>query len=424
MSLAPQSVAYKESGIPWLGKIPKHWEMRRVKYVLDYKKGKNPKNFSDIPNENIYLTMEFLRKKHKKILYIENTLDLVRVSEGDILLLWDGANAGEFISAQNGYLASTMAVIKFNGIEKDYAKHFLVLIEKELRSQTNGMGIPHVSGNLFENLFFALPPLQEQKAIADFLDKKTHQIEDFITKKQKLITLLEEKKQTLINQCVTQGLDSSASLKDSGVEWLGKIPTHWEMIRLGIAYPNTGSGTTPRSDSKEYYDGGSIVWVNSGDLNDSLLINSEKKVTEKALKDYPTLKIYPKNSIVVAMYGATIGKASVLGVEACVNQACCVLPKSSFFEYPYVFYWFVGSKKYIIEMGVGGGQPNISQEIIKNLKIPLPPLEEQKAIAEYLDTQIAKMDLAISKIKSQINLIKEYKSTLISEAVCGRVGID
>lgn len=412
MSLAPQSIAYKESGIPWLGKIPEHWRICKFKYFAKVCNGKEQVEVIDENGQYLIYGSGGVIGRANGYLYDKTSVLLGR--KGTI-------NKPLFVE-EPFWTIDTMFYTRIFKIA--YPKFFFYLcLNIDFDRYASGSAIPSMTQSQLEDIKFPLPPFQEQKAIADFLDKKTHQIEDFIAKKQKLITLLEEKKQTLINQCVTQGLDSSTSLKDSGVEWLGKIPTHWEMIRLGIAYPNIGSGTTPRSDSKEYYDGGSIVWVNSGDLNDSLLINSEKKVTEKALKDYPTLKIYPKNSIVVAMYGATIGKASVLGVEACVNQACCVLPKSSFFEYPYVFYWFVGSKKYIIEMGVGGGQPNISQEIIKNLKIPLPPLEEQKAIAEYLDTQITKIDLAISKIKSQINLIKEYKSTLISEAVCGRVGI-
>lgn len=430
MSVIPQSVAYKESGIPWVGKIPEHWEMRRVKYLFFISKEENT---NENPNV-LSLTQRGIIERD------------ISTNQGQLAQSYLGYNiveVGDIVFNPMDLLSGYVAKSQYNGvISQAYTKIRnkvpldLGFYEKFFQNWYHlktlwhlGKGVSHdhrwtLGDDVLLNLEIPLPPLQEQKAIADFLDKKTRQIEEFITKKQKLITLLEEKKQTLINQCVTQGLDPSTPLKDSGVEWLGKIPTHWRMIRLGIAYPNAGSGTTPKSDAKEYYDNGNIVWINSGDLNNSVLSDSEKKITNKALEDYPTLKMYPRDSIVVAMYGATIGKASILGVEACVNQACCVLPKSDFFEYSYVFYWFIGNKKNIIEMGVGGGQPNISQEIIRNLKISIPPLEEQKAIAEYLDTQIEKIDLAICKIKSQINLIKEYKTTLISEAVCGRVGID
>lgn len=404
----------KESGIPWVGKIPEHWEMRKIKYILDYKKGKNPKSFSDTPNENIYLTMEFLRRKYKKIFYIEDTSDLIRVSEGDILLLWDGANAGEFILAQDGYLASTMAVINFNGVEKDYAKHFLVLIEKELRSQTNGMGIPHVSGSLFENLFFALPPLEEQKAIADFLDKKTRQIEEFITKKQKLITLLEEKKQTLINQCVTQGLDSPTSLKDSGVEWLGKIPTHWEMTKIKHFCEINPQTNQEIPNHFTYID---LESVTKGVLWKKQVISKEQapsraqRILQKKDILFQLVRPYQKNNYLFdedGDYVASTGYAQVRTREYA----------------KFIYYAFLEDSliQRIALKCTGSNYPAITSSDFGDLKIPLPPLEEQKAIAEYLDTQIEKIDLAICKIKSQINLIKEYKTTLISEAVCGRVG--
>ncbi len=409
MSGNPQSVAYKESGIPWVGKIPEHWEMRRVKYILSYKKGKNPKSFSDTPNENIYLTMEFLRKKYKKIFYIEDTSDLIRVSEGDILLLWDGANAGEFISAQDGYLASTMAVIKFSGVEKNYAKHFLVLIEKELRSQTNGMGIPHVSGSLFENLFFILPPLKEQQAIADFLDKKTCQIEEFIDKKQKLITLLEEKKQALINQCVTQGLDSSTPLKDSGVEWLGKIPTHWEVKKLKyvVSLRNQKEGESDFRIGLENIESktGRFIQADESAFDDEGIGFFEGDVLFGKLRPY-LAKVF-----LADRNGICVSEFLVLKSEKIFNRFLKFLMLSG------AFIDVVNGSTY------GTKMPRANWEFIGNLKIPLPPLEEQKAIAEYLDTQIEKIDCVIFKIKSQINLIKEYKSTLISEAVCGRTGI-
>lgn len=150
------------------------------------------------------------------------------------------------------------------------------------------------------------------------------------------------------------------------------------------------------------------------------MIETAKKVTLRALNDYSALKIYPRHTLVIAMYGATIGKVSLLGIDACVNQACCTLNCSSFFEQKFVFYWFLGNRQNIINLGIGGGQQNISQDIIKKIKIPLPPLQEQEAIAHYLDEKTQAIDELISTHQKSIEKLKNYRTSLISEAVMGK----
>ncbi|EAJ1632125.1 restriction endonuclease subunit S [Campylobacter upsaliensis] len=284
----------------------------------------------------------------------------------------------------------------------------------------------------FLDIPLILPPLQEQKEIAEFLDKKCEKIQNYINKKQKLITLLQEKKQALINEavcgrvaCHTERSEvSTTAYKPSGIEYLGLIPHHWEVARSGLIYKNISSGTTPQSDNDEYYKNGNIFWINSGDLNDSVLTNSKNKITQKAMMAYSALKISPKGSLIIAMYGATIGKVSILGIDACTNQACCVLCESKYLNTRFVFYYFIAKRQDLISMAYGGGQPNISQDIIKNFKIPLPPLQEQKQIANFLDEKCEKINSVIEKTKKQIELVKEYKNTLINEAVCGRIRLN
>lgn len=262
----------------------------------------------------------------------------------------------------------------------------------------------------FQNISIPFPPLEEQKKIANFLDKKTRQIEEFIAKKQKLITLLEEKKQTLINQCVTQGLDPSTPLKDSGVEWLGKIPTHWEVRKLKyvVSLRNKKEGENDFRIGLENIESktGKFIQTNESVFDDEGIGFFEGDVLFGKLRPY-LAKVFlaDKNGICVSEF-------LVLRSEKVFNRFLKFLMLSG------IFIDIVNSSTY------GTKMPRANWEFIGNLKIPLPPLEEQKAIAEYLDTQIEKIDCVISKIKTQINLIKEYKTTLISEAVCGRVGID
>ncbi len=198
------NVPLKDSGIEWIGEIPVHWEVKRNKFCFTFKKGKNPSKFSELPTDNVYLSMNYLRGNTEEIIYIEELGDLYFVEENELLLLWDGSNAGEFLISKKGYLSSTMAHIKFyKFISSNYGKYYSKLIEAELRKFTVGMGIPHVDGWMLKNLVHILPPLSEQAAIAEFLDKVTRQIDQTINHYRNQIEKLKEYKQSLINAAVT-----------------------------------------------------------------------------------------------------------------------------------------------------------------------------------------------------------------------------
>ncbi|GHV49089.1 hypothetical protein FACS1894181_06950 [Bacteroidia bacterium] len=204
--------------------------------------------------------------------------------------------------------------------------------------------------------------------------------------------------------------------KPSNIPWLGDVPEHWSAGRIKQLFQVIGSGTTPIAGTPKYYDNGIIPWVNTGDLNDGELYECKKKITQIAFDENSPLKLYEVDTLLIAMYGATIGKAAILRFEACTNQACCALSKSKIADSKFVFYWFIANKQNIIDLSYGGGQPNISQEIIRNLKLPLPPLPEQTQIVRYLDWQVSRINKLISAKKKQIALLKEQKQGVINEA--------
>ncbi|HEC1781851.1 TPA: restriction endonuclease subunit S [Campylobacter lari] len=421
---------FKDSGIEWLGEIPEHWEVVKINKIVTFVNGYAFENFDFNPTFEIpVIRIGDIQKE--KILYDnclktkeKEKLKQFLISNNDILIALSGATTGKiaFCDTDNkAYINQRVAIVRSKlKLVKYYflTRGFSLLIELAC----NGSAQPNISTKEIGEFKIPLPPLKEQEQIANFLDEKCEKIKNFIEKKEKLISLLKEQKQALINETITKGLNKNVNFKDSGIEWLGEIPEHWEVVRLGLIL-KTGSGTTPDSGNDKYYKEGKIAWINSGDLNDGFLKDSKRKITQDALYDYPTLRIFDKNSLIIAMYGATIGKTAILKINACVNQACCVLEKSLWYNNFYLFFWFNGYKKELISMGSGGGQPNISQDIIKNLKIPLPPLKEQEQIANFLDEKCEKIDLLIEKTEKQIKLIKEYKTTLINQAVCGRINL-
>ena len=203
--------------------------------------------------------------------------------------------------------------------------------------------------------------------------------------------------------------------KDSGIKWIGAIPDSWCIRKLNSLLNAIGSGTTPKGNDN-YYDG-DIYWLNTGDLNDSYISTINKTVTEIALQECSTLKIFPKDSVVIAMYGATIGKLGILMFPATTNQACCVMSCSEQLNNKYLFYLLFAAREFIINLSYGAGQPNISQETIKSFRLSFPSIKEQEAIAGYLDRKCGAIDETIEKQKSVIEKLKEYKQSIITQAV-------
>ena len=206
--------------------------------------------------------------------------------------------------------------------------------------------------------------------------------------------------------------------KDSGVEWLGEVPGHWETWKVAHAFGSIGSGTTPPSSEEHWYDSVGTPWVTTGELRENIIFETSKSVTDAALEKFSALRIHPAGSLVVAMYGATIGRLGILGVDAVTNQACCVLSSPRHLDIAFTYYWLQGFKQIIIDLfSTGGGQPNINQDTVSSLRIPAPGLPEQTAIATFLDRETAKIDALVAEQEKLIALLQEKRQAVISHAV-------
>lgn len=203
--------------------------------------------------------------------------------------------------------------------------------------------------------------------------------------------------------------------KDSGIAWIGEIPEHWDKNKIIRLFSIIGSGTTPKSSKEDNYIG-SVNWIQSGDINGGYIENCKNTISDTALKEYPTLKIYKAPFIIVAMYGASVGNISISNIDGCVNQACCVMNETKQ-NFKYLFYAMNSVKRYLIYKAEGGGQPNISQDKIKNTWMPIPPFEEQQSIATYLDQKCGEIDELITLQEEMITKLQSYKQSVITEAV-------
>ena len=256
-----------------------------------------------------------------------------------------------------------------------------------------------------------LPPLEEQKKIADILstvDKKIAFVEENIN-------ATEELKKGLMQKLLTEGIGHT-EFKDSE---LGRIPESWEVVKLPEITVKITSGGTPSRAKPEYYENGTVNWIKTGELRDCYIYDSEEKITEEAVAN-SSAKKFPVDTLLIAMYGATIGRTAYLKVESSTNQACCAIifnPEKANTH----FYWqyFLFTRETLISKGCGAGQPNISQGIIKDLFIPFPPLEEQKQIAEILST----VDNKLENLKEKKQSFEELKKGLMQKLLTGEVRV-
>lgn len=283
-------------------------------------------------------------------------------------------------------------------------------------------GQKRVPESFFKDFRAGLPLIEEQQVIARFLDFKTAQIDALIAKKKTLLEKLAEKRTALISHAVTKGLDSSVPMKASGVPLLSDIPAHWDVWKVTHGFRTIGSGTTPKSDNPIFYDG-DIPWVTTSELRESVILDTTQKVTNEAIATYSALKKYPIGSLAIAMYGATIGRLGILGVDATFNQACCVYSDPLVFDTRFVYYWLWMRRPILISLSNGGGQPNLSQDDLKKIWIPIPSLDEQQAIVRTLDAKTAKVDEQTIKVEEVIAKLLEYRSSLITNAVTGKIDV-
>ncbi|TLD85083.1 restriction endonuclease subunit S [Helicobacter sp. MIT 11-5569] len=420
---------FKDSGIEWLGEIPKEWGLVRGAFIFSNKKILN----STLQcQERLSLTMEGVIERNIDDNNGLNPLDFrtYQIFQQDDLV-FKLIDLDNIKTSRVGYVHKigimSSAYIRLIPAKNIFSKYFYYqYFDMYLKHIFNYLGTgvrSTLNCDELLNIKVVYPPLKEQEQIAEFLDKKCEKISNFIDKKQKLITLLEEKKQALINEAVTKGLDKRAELKDSGIKYLGKIPKHWEVRKLKfVISTNIGLVYVPEEIVNNKNEGYPVLRANNiqnGKINyqDLIYVNS-KQIREKQVALIGDLLMCVRN-----------GSDNLLGKTAKIMDndlsfgAFTAIIRSRFNDYLYWIFQTDLLKKSITNFSMAIGIGQISQDDIKNFTVPFPPLQEQKEIAQFLDSKIAKIDTIIEKTKKQIELIKEYKTTLISQAICGRINL-
>lgn len=419
--------AYKDSGVPWLGQVPSNWNVTALRALTLVKKGRQPSRLfgPERPSGGVpYLSMNYMRSSRQEPTeFAVPEPGLVIADTGATLLLWDGANAGEFFLSRGGVVSSTSALVTPQGIASDYFFYACQIVEPHLRALTVGMGIPHVDGNVLKNLRVPVPLQIEQSAIVRFLDHADARIRRYIRAKQKLIKLLEEQKQVIIHRAVTRGLDPNVQLKPSGVEWLGHVPEHWDVQRLG-RIAKVFNGATPSRMEPAYWSAGTIPWLSSGKVNDWLVQTPSEMVTDRALLEC-SISIVPKGAVIIGLVGQgkTRGKSALLGIDTCINQNIAAIVPADELDGKFILYFLTAFYAVLREYGRGGNQEALNCQIVSNWRVPIPTKGEQSEIIADIGSTLRGVIDAEQRIGKEIKLIREFRTRLIADVVTGKLDV-
>ncbi|ECV9719160.1 restriction endonuclease subunit S [Campylobacter upsaliensis] len=437
---------YKPSGIEWLGEIPQGWEIKKLKYIGEIFGGVTGKTIKDFSKEyklnfKPYITFTnvcnnaVINPDLMEYVFIDSKEKQNKVLKNDILFLQssetfeDVGKSAIYLNDDEVYLNTFCKGFR---IEREaypmYLNYLLSSLsyKRYFMSVCSGFTRINLRQEHFLDIPLILPPLQEQKEIAEFLDKKCEKIQNYIDKKQKLITLLQEKKQALINEVVTKGLNPNIEFKNSEIAYLGLIPHHWEAVKVKFtAYVKGRIGFHGLNSNEFRYDEGAYLVTGNDFDNNEVMWDKCRRVSEERFYEDPNIHLQ-NNDLLITKDG-TIGKTAI--VNNCPKQATLnsgiflvrTMKKMCFVKYLFFIINSQYFKEFVNVKTSGSTIKHLYQSDFHDLKIPLPPLQEQKQIANFLDEKCEKINSAIEKTKRQITLIKEYKNTLINEAVCGRI---
>ena len=439
---------YKDSGVEWLGEIPKDWEVTKIKSLAR----PGYKTFVDGDwIESPYITRDGIRLiqtgnigsgeyREKGFRYIsEETFKdfgCTEVEPDDILICRLGEPvARACLAPRLGKRMITSVDVCILKLHEEASAQFLVYSMSSCRyldwvgSLVRGSTRDRVSRSMLGSFVVPFPPPAEQRAIAAFLDRETARIDGLVARKERLIELLQEKRTALITRAVTRGLDPTAPMKDSGLEWLGEIPAHWEVKRLRHIMRHIEQGWSPDCENRE---AGADEWgvLKAGCVNRGTFLESEHKALPSTLSPIPALEIRKGDLLMSRASGSRDLVGSVAVVSECrphlllCDKVFRLHTESSAGHRQFIGY-AMNSRivRWQIESAISGGSglaSNISQEAVKDLVVVQPPRSERWEIAGYLDCETTRIDALISKIRQAIDHLKEFRTALISAAVTGK----
>lgn len=418
----------KDSGVEWIGEIPEDWEIKRIKAVL------NERNESNNPVKTDFILS--LTNDRGVIPYTEKG-DVGNKSKDDLTgyklaykndIVLNSMNViigSVALSAYFGCVSPVYYMLYPRNIE-DCVRYYNYLFQtKELQNKLKGYGNGimeirmRIQMSKLNTVDFPIPPPEHQHRIADYLDNRCSKIDAIIEREQTVIEKLKAYKLSVITEAVTKGLNPDAPMKDSGIEWIGEIPKHWEVTTIArVTSVVRGASPRPAGDPK-YFGGEDVPWITVSEVtkgDGKFIFETEAFLTYAGAKKS---RIVESGTLLLSNSGATLGVPKVTKITGCINDGSVAFYDLKINQI-YLLYLFKSRTAELRKQMQGYGQPNLNTTIIKGFWIPLADENEQQQISEYLDAKCSKIDSAIDKKQAVINKLTEYKKSLIYEVVTGK----
>lgn len=437
--------SYKNTEFKWIGKIPEHWKIKKIKHTT-YVKGrigwqglKSDEFIEDGPFLVTGTDFQNGKVNWNSCYHISEErykeAPPIQLKENDLLITKDGS-IGKLAIVTNkpekAILNSGIFVTR--PLNTDYYPKFLYwmlsskVFDDFIRYYETGSTIKHLYQEIFVNFSFPLPRIEEQINISNFLDEICGNTDEIIALKKQQIQTLQKYRQSLITETVTKGLNPSVKMKDSGIEWIGAVPEHWNIKKIKHFANHIGSGKTPKGGAEVYVDEG-ILFIRSQNVhNDALRLNDVSYITENIDRELSNSRV-KKNDILLNITGASIGRSIVykLDIPANVNQHVCIIRlngkkiSSDFLHYVIINDY---AQNQIMAYQNGTSREGLNFVQVANVIFAIPPnVEEQMEIVEFLQNKTDEIDKLKNKITMQIDVLEKYRQSLIYEAVTGKIDV-
>jgi len=433
--------AYKDSGIEWLGEVPSHWAVLRLGQIGRLSKGnggtKQDETDAGVPcvrYGDLYTTHRYFIRGSRSCISPERAPDYTSIQCGDVLFAASGETIEEIGKSAVNLLESEavcggdVIVLRPTATVEPLFLGF-ALDSPEANAQKAGMGrgftVVHIYADQLRTLGIAFPSLSEQSAIGAFLDRETAKIDALVAEYRTLIELLKEKRQAVISHAVTEGLDPTVPMKDSGVEWLGEVPGHWRVVPLKylVAFR---SGGTPSKENMDYWDG-DVPWASAKDLKAEILGDTTDHITEYAIAS-GAADLVPAGSVLVVVRGMILARTfpvAVTAVPMAINQDLKALVSPTELAFRFLARCLQASSEESSRRidEAGHGTKALRMDVWTSIEFPVPPIPEQEELVTFLDYETAKLDALVSEADQAITLLQERRTALISAAVTGKVDV-
>lgn len=412
----------KDSGVEWIGQIPAEWKRVKLKEVTNIIMGQSPeaqdiKDFGNIPF--MQGNREFGSIYPNAVKFCDNSPKKSRI--GDILLSVRAPVGAINVSDKVYAIGRGLCSICATSINSKFLMYFLMLIMQDTKKFGQGSTFDAITIQELKQLPVLLPPINTQNRIASYLDRKCAEIDAIIAKQQQIIEKLKEYKLSVITEAVTKGLNPNVPMKDSGVEWIGKIPEHWVTGKIKN-FCNLKTGSTPSTSNTEWFDG-TIRWFTPGDFVETFILKDSARTLSQKAKDDMVAVIVPPNTVMIVGIGATAGKIGYTMVECSCNQQITAINTNKIMP-KYLMYWMIANTKFLRDTAMFTTLPILNNQTIGNYLVMFPDdRNEEKEVVDYLDGKCDKIEILIEAKKHEIDRLHRYKKSIIYEIVTGKMEV-